>query len=318
RTIAHIPQVLYSWRKSDTSTAVASSAKPYAIQAARHTLQDTIGRREMDATLEPSHMNGLFLIRHHPPSPTRVSLVLRGAARGWPAALDSPDIQVCDVTWIVGQHAEDYLERINEGAGDFLVFLDAEERPRSAKSISALLAYAQRDGTGVAAGMTVRRGTGDVLQAGLAIGQDGQPFYMYDGLPPFPLRNFYLNLKDLPREVSVGHAGCSAMRRAVWDALGGWSRDLPLPLTWWDLCLRALEAGYENVYTPLAQFEARAPLPPIPSVAAHDWPWRHFRDPFWNPNLTPAGSFGLPFRCDGDRRARCRPGSAAVLSSLLD
>ncbi len=314
RAVAHIPQVLYSWRKSPTSTAVATTAKPYAIQAAQRALQDAINRRGIDATLQPLHLNGLFMAQPRFRVPARVSLIVRGSPDGWMAALDSTEVELCEVTTI-GRDAtaESVAHAIQQGTGDTLLFVDAEEYPSSEASVGLLLASAQRIGAGVSSGMTVDHRTGTILQAGIAFGTNGQPFYAYAGSSPFPQRNFYLNLKDIPREVSAGHLGSSAMPRALWQALGGWSSQLPVQLAWYDLCLRVLEAGYDNVYAPAARFETARPLPPILTVTDHAWNWHTFGDPFWNPNLSPGSAEGLPFRCNGIRDSRIRAGSALTM-----
>jgi hypothetical protein len=98
--------------------------------------------------------------------------------------------------------------------------------------------------------------------------------------------------------------------------MGGWSTSLPPALAMCDLCLRSLERGGSNVCTPLARFERDRPLPPLPPVGRHDWPWRDFRDPFWNPNLDPRSRDGSPFRC-GHHPPRVRPvrGPAPLLAA---
>jgi hypothetical protein len=156
--------------------------------------------------------------------------------------------------------------------------------------------------------MTVDRATGAILQAGVAFGPDGQPFHAYAGASAFPQRNFYLNLKDLPREISAGHAGCSAMARATWHEVGGWSPNLAMPMALYDLCLRAMAAGYDNLYLPLARFTTGRPLAVIPPVAGSEWAWREFQDPFWNANLSPGTPDGLPFRWTPAREPDMRPG----------
>ncbi len=313
RSVAHIPQVLYSWRKSTTSTAVATSAKPYAIEAARRALQSAIDRRGTDGILEPSHLNGLFAVRTPLRAPVRVSVIVRGSAQSWVAGFHSPDIQVCDVTSIDGTSTAGTIARaINEGTGEFLLFVDADELPDAEDAVSRLLASAQTAGIGVVGGMTVHREKGEILQAGIAFTPEGQPFYAFMGASVFPQRNFYLNLKDLPREVSATSQGCSALRRSTWDVMGGWSCALPAGLALYDLCLRALAAGYTNIYTPSARFVTDRRLPAIPTVTDWPWPWINFSDPFWNPNLSPFNPDGLPFRCDGSREPRVRPGFSAT------
>ncbi|HEX5502393.1 MAG TPA: hypothetical protein VFW96_07195, partial [Thermomicrobiales bacterium] len=313
RAVAHIPRVLYHWRMAPHSTATASTAKPYAIEAARRALAEAIERRGLAATLEPSHLNGHFVARREPPRGARVSLVVRGPGAAWQATLRSPDYTVRD---IVAQGDETGAPTMPDGVavaptvddltGDYVVWLDAGARPATPDAVARLLAALAEPGVGVAGGVTHDR-RGHVLQAGIALGDGGRPAYAFAGLPDVPHQTIYLNLKDLAREVSAVHGGCAALRRATWRALGGCTPDLPPPLAWTDLCLRANQRGERVVCTPRAAFVADAPLPPLPDVAALAWPWRDFADPYWHPALDPRAGDGLPFRHPRDAAPRVLP-----------
>jgi len=153
--------------------------------------------------------------------------------------------------------------------------------------------------------VTTRRGI--IQQSGLIISAGGQPRHAFAGLPDLPQRNFYLNLKDLAREVSAVAVGGCALRRETWQALGGWRPDLPPALALADLCLRSSEQySRMTLLSPLARFMRPDPLAPIPTVADHAWPWREYHDPFWNPNLDPERADGLPFRRPERPTARVR------------
>lgn len=306
RAVAHIPTVLYSWRKSATSTAVGTGAKPYAIEAARIALQETVDRRGLAAYLQPSHLNGLFSVRYSLPTTPRISLVVAGESEYWKKALHPTGIEICDVTHVADDGPTGEADAIERGDGEYIIWLDSTARPINEESLANLVEYAQLDHVAVVGGRTADARVGELLQAGIVIGDGGQPSYAYAGLAPFPQRNFYLNLKDLAREVSAVHAGCCAVRRDVWHRLGGLRADLPPSLGIHDLCLRAGRAGFDVVYAPLAGFESRGSLPTVPAVGGYDWAWTDFCDPFWNPNLTPGTPDGLPLRYDGNRKARVR------------
>lgn len=318
RAVAHIPRILYSWRMVPGSTAAASSAKPYTVAAARRALHDAVARRKLTATLEPSHLNGLFIARHEPPPNARISLVIVGAGEDWRAALRQQGMTVCDLARVPlmsteHERREQPITRVGDPplvqsldmlTGDYIIWLDGAERPAKG-ALLALLAQLRYEQTGVVGGIAARRGM--VLHAGLTIGAGGQPRYAYADLPALPQRNFYLNLKDLARETSAVALGGGAMRRATWHEFGGWRTDLPPALALTDLCLRIQEVGgYTNITTPLAHFSRRDRLAPLPSVAHYAWPWGDYRDPFWNPNLDPGQADGLPFRIPSDPQARIR------------
>lgn len=312
RAVAHIPDVLYSWRKSSSSTAAGSGAKPYAIEATRLLLTDMVERRQLDrigAFIQPSHLNGLFSVRYSTDTRPSVSLVVTGRSGYWEAGLDESTIVLCDVTQIPSLDdpvGVDSAESLQNGTGSFIVWVDSASRAADTGSVLALLEYAQLGHVAAVGGRTSDARVGSILQAGIIIGDAGQPHYAYAGLSPFPQPNFYLNLKDLPREVSGVHSGCCAFRRDVWRHLGGIRADLPPSLAIHDLCLRAGKAGFDVVYTPLARFKSAVALPVLPDVYRYDWPWKNFIDPFWNPNLSPDSPYGLPFRHGGRREARVR------------
>jgi O-antigen biosynthesis protein len=311
RAVAHIPLVLYSWRKSFASTAASSVAKPYAIDAARYALEDSIVRRDLDARLEPLHLNGLFYVRRRLASPTSLSLIILGQGNEWRQVLDLAPMEIPNIVRLGGDtplskrsaHEPPAVTSIDELTGEYLLWIDAESRPASVDSILVMLEHLQQSGVGIVGGCTVRGRNGAVLQAALTIGDRGQPAYAYAGLLPVPQPNFYLNLKDLPREVSAVHAGCCAMARSTWRELGGWCGTLPPPLAMVDLCLRSLERGHDIVYAPLALYHSRRDLPRMPLVDRYDWAWQSYVDAFWNPNLTPTSGDGLPFRGRGHRQA---------------
>ena len=284
RAIAHIPRVLYSWRMAPGSTAAASSAKPYAINAARRALEDAVRRRELPAEVTPSHLNGIFLLRETASErePNSISTVLTGPGRAWQGISTS---------------------------GEYLLFLDADSVPFDRGSVDALVEALRVYGAAIAGGMTLVGD--DIGQAGLVLGERGQPHYAFAGLRTLPYRSFYLNLKDLPREVSAVWVGCAAMRRDDFIRLGGWDPALPPLLAMADLCLRAWEAGESVVYTPLARFCRREPLPALPPVESHAWRWHVSADPLSNSNLTASSPDSLPFR-HGEGSPRVRAAGMAV------
>ncbi|HET8626078.1 MAG TPA: glycosyltransferase [Thermomicrobiales bacterium] len=312
RAVAHIPRVLYHWRMTPHSTAMASTAKPYAIEAAHRALGEAIERRGLAAALEPSHLNGHFVARRQIPRGARVSLIVRGRGAAWQAALHSPDYAVCDVVALdegAGAPAVPagiaVVPTVDDLAGDYLVWLDAGARPATPDAVARLLAALAEPGVAVAGGVTHDR-RGRILQGGIVLGDGGQPAYAFAGLPTLPQHSFYLNLKDLAREVSAVHGGCAALRRETWRDLGGLAPDLPPSLAWIDLCLRAGQRGARIIFAPQAASVAGGALPLLPDVTAFAWPWHEYADPYWHPALDSRAVDGLPFRCMRDAAPRIR------------
>jgi len=278
-------------------------------------LTESLQRGGVHARLEPAPLNGLFYVRRHVSTPVCISVAVVGPGDRWQHLFDLDGIEIQDVVYVGSGRAQRLADlparahvanSIDELSGEYLLWIDGESSPTGPDSVLGLLEHLQSESVAVTGGMTVRGREGEVLQAGLAIGDRGQPAYAYAGLRPLPQPNFYLNLKDLPHEVSATYSGCCAMRRATWQELGGWRADLPPPLAIADLCLRALDRGHDVVYTPIAQFQSERALPALPRVEQYDWTWHTYNDPFWNPNLTPTTKDGLPFRYGGNRYANIR------------
>ena len=104
----------------------------------------------------------------------------------------------------------------------------------------------------------------------------------------------YFGLALTEREVSAVTGACMLMRRAHFDALGGFDEAHEVINNDLDFCLRTAEAGRRVVYTPHAtlihhELASRGSLPETYDLAAFERRWRlrfALGDPFHNPNLS--------------------------------
>jgi glycosyltransferase involved in cell wall biosynthesis len=86
RYVAHIRGVRYHWRASANSTAAATSAKPYAVEAGRRAVEDHCRRLDIDAEVVRQHEAGLFRIKRKIDPEPLVSIVI--PSRGSAALID--------------------------------------------------------------------------------------------------------------------------------------------------------------------------------------------------------------------------------------
>ncbi|SDP14534.1 Glycosyltransferase involved in cell wall bisynthesis [Desulforhopalus singaporensis] len=63
-TISHIPEILYHWRASETSTSINHEQKSYAHQAGRKALDAAISRRKIQARAEDSGLNFFYRLAY--------------------------------------------------------------------------------------------------------------------------------------------------------------------------------------------------------------------------------------------------------------
>ena len=173
--------------------------------------------------------------------------------------------------------------------GEILVFLNDDVRPLASSWLTKLVAQAQRPQVGVV-GARLLYPSGSLQHGGIAIGiGDGCG---HPGRGTFECANWkWLNTT---RDVSAVTGACLAIRRELFEELGGFDQRFPVNYNDADLCLRAAEAGYRVIY------EAGAVLrhdecQSRPGRVTYSERQRWFErwgdliergDPFYSPNLT--------------------------------
>lgn len=178
------------------------------------------------------------------------------------------------------------FSRLNNGAvaatqGEYLVFLNDDTEARSPQWLRALAEHAQRPEVG-AVGAKLLYPDGRIQHAGIALG--------IGGLAGHPHR-FQHDVPDAVRNVSAVTAACLMMRRASFEAVGGFDERLPVNSNDVDLCLRLRARGQLIVYTPdavLTHHEsatrgARA-VPDDAWLMTRRWRRELADDPYYNPN----------------------------------
>jgi GT2 family glycosyltransferase len=143
------------------------------------------------------------------------------------------------------QRNSGYAAACNEGAraarGELLVFLNNDTEPQ-AGWLRALVRHAGENPEAAAIGAKLLYPTGPVQHAGVVIGQDGYPHNLYAGLPAeHPAVN-----RSRPLQAVTG--ACMLVRRAAFEAAGGFDTGFRNSLEDVDLCLRIGEAGGEVHY----------------------------------------------------------------------
>lgn len=86
RTVHHLAEVLYHWRKVPQSVASDPSTKPYAFEAGQRAVQDHCDRVGIDAVVESDEHLGTYRVRRRMPGEPLVSVVIptRGSSgRVW-------------------------------------------------------------------------------------------------------------------------------------------------------------------------------------------------------------------------------------------
>jgi GT2 family glycosyltransferase len=356
--IVHVPRVLYHWRKLPGSTASGKDEKSYALAAALRAIHEHLGRtgREGEA-MESVDCPGMVRVRYRVPEPHPfVSLII--PTRNGLALLrrclesvrsrtdyDRYEIVVLDngsdeadllayldglklsgVARVIRDDGPFNFSRINNEAakaahGDILLFLNNDVEVISAGWLREMISHAVRPDVG-AVGARLWY-PNDTLQHGGLI--------LVRGIAGHAHRDFergelgYFGRAALIQNFCGVTAACLAVRRELFEEVGGFDESLAVAFNDVDLCLRLIAAGYRNVWTPYAELyhresatrgyegtpEQRARFRRESEQLQKRWSERLDRDPFLNPNLSidsEALSLAFPPRLDADRLDGARPG----------
>ena len=287
-TVAHVPSVLYLWRRIPDSTATVAAAKPYAEQAGLQAVADAIRRRgwSAEATLGrgapfryavrwrpiPGHRPRVKVVI---PTRDRVEL-LRTAVSSVLNRTDHVDVELVIVDNGSLQPAtHEYLDKLrsepdihivrhddafnfshlcNIGAEagtvtDTLLFLNNDVEVLHRDWLYQMHGWLA-DPTVVAVGTELFYEDGETIQhAGVAVGTGHIGWHLSGGEPNEPRSG---DTHDCVHEVTGVTAACMLVRTSVFDAVGGFEESLPTDFQDVDLCLKlGRTLGGTIVYDPM-------------------------------------------------------------------
>ena len=184
-----------------------------------------------------------------------------------------------------------------EATGEILLLLNNDIEVVEPGWLAAMAGHAMRPGIG-AVGARLVFPNGRLQHGGVLLGPKGQAVHaMTHAAETEP---GYLGQVSLPRDLSAVTGACLAIRRQVFEQVGGLEAE-QLRVAWSDidLCLRVREAGYRVLWLPSAvlihhEAATRGHDTSVEQQARHEverahmrlrWPLETHEDPFLNPNL---------------------------------
>lgn len=332
--IRHLPRILYHWRAIPGSTSVSIAAKPYAVAATHQVIRDHLARCGHRAQLQP-HVYGHRVVWDLPEPAPSVAVVI--ATRDQPqmlercvaGLLEGTDYPALSVTILDNGSVEPatrmLLDRLSGGprvtvvdsvgpfnfsalmndgaarsAGDVLLFLNDDIEVTHADWLQEMVSQAMRPEIGAVGAklfypdMTVQHG--GVILAGVH-GSRHLDVGRSDRSPS------YLSRARVVQSLSAVTGACLAMRRTVFEALGGFDAEaFAIDFADTDLCLRAASAGFRTLWTPYARLvhhesasrgahlseDKRARFDAEREAFVARWGDALERDPYYNVNLAVA------------------------------
>jgi GT2 family glycosyltransferase len=284
--IVHIPRVLYHWRASRGSTAVAAMDKPYAVDAARRAVQDHLARRGVKATVMAAPAVPTWnRVRFALPEPgPKVSIIVptRDRADLLAVCLESirrktsyGNYEVIVVDNGSREPATQELLRrqpagrvrvlrdarpfnysalnnraVREAAGDFVCLMNNDIEILTSEWIEEMLSFAAQPSVG-AVGARLWYPDGRLQHAGVILGLGSVAEHAHRFLQKN--QPGYFGRAALHQSFSAVTAACLLIRKSIYEQVGGLDEQLAVTFNDVDFCLRVRAAGYRNVWTPYAE-----------------------------------------------------------------
>jgi GT2 family glycosyltransferase len=279
--IAHVPQILYHWRKTPGSIAESTEAKSHIGLLQARAVNAQFDRLHLPARAEPAALpHRLKIIPAQREAYPRVSVII--PTRDAPEILGRclrtvlektsyPNFEVVVMDNDTVDPAalalmEQYpVRRVpfpgpfnfsranNNGAaaasGELLLFLNNDTEIVSEDWLQHLVHYAEQDDVG-AVGALLLYENRTVQHAGVALGMRGTADHIMRGFPSDV--DGYAGSLACAREVSAVTAACLMMRKSLFLEIGGFNEHFFTAYQDVDLCLRLRDRGLRIIYTPEA------------------------------------------------------------------
>jgi GT2 family glycosyltransferase len=321
RNIFHIPEVLYHWRKSLGSTALAAQAKSYSTVAGQKAIAEHLQR--LGVTAEVTDGDGPNRYRVRPTMkgeplvsviiPTRDGVeVLERCIRSIEKRTDYPNYEILVVDngsskpetmkffaklrhRVVRLDEPFNYSRLNnfgaqQARGDFLLLLNNDTEVISPGWMRAMLEICHLPGVAIA-GAKLYYPDRTIQHAGVVLGIKGVAGHSHKH---FPARNRgYFDSLTCIRNYSAVTAACMLVRREAFEAVGGFDEQLKVAFNDVDFCLRVREKGYRMAWTPYAELYHHESAtrgfdldPREVEFMRCRWKDTLLNDPYYNRNLT--------------------------------
>jgi len=181
---------------------------------------------------------------------------------------------------------------VQNAAGSAIVFLNDDVFPLAPDWLGRMAAHFAQPDVGVV-GALLLYPSGKIQHAGVVVGGQLGPTHIGRLLNQSPLWPWL----QMTREVTAVTGACMAIRRDVWDELGGFDPRFPVNYNDTDLCLRARKLGYRIILEADARLtheesQSRNPRVRPEELALFSRLWcdvLEMPDPYFHPALVLAG-----------------------------
>lgn len=327
--IKHLPFILYHWRSIPGSTASDYSEKNYARTASLKALEDTVVRRNLNAKLEQGNKPYTFRIKYNIENNPKVSIIIptKNQVRLLKKCIDSIETKTIYKNYeiiIIDNNSDDsetleYLANskhkvikyskpfnysainnfgVENASGDHIILLNNDVEIINPEWMSAMLEFSQQEKVG-AVGALLLYDNDSYQHVGLVLGIGGSAGHMYKGVNKN--ENGILDRCRTISNVQAVTAACLMIKKSLYQEISGLDENLAVSFNDVDFCIKLLDKGYKNIYTPYAElyhYESRTRgydlsaeklerLEKEKQYLHNKWKDKYFNyDPYYNINLS--------------------------------
>ena len=332
--IKHIPKVLYYWRMLPTSTAVDQGSKGYAFEAGLRAVQDALVRRGINGHATHGAANGLYDVYYDIESEKLVSIIIptkngyKDVQRCVSSIIEKTTYQNYEIIMADNGSTDPKMHELyaefeqqlpgrffvesidipfnfstinNRAAkkahGEYLLFLNNDTEVITENWLTLMVSFAQQERIGCV-GAKLLYPNNTVQHAGVILGLGGVAGHGHYGYPHGDLG--YFGRLAINVNYSAVTAACLLMKKADFDAVGGFEKAFTVAFNDVDLCLKVQALGRDNVWlheAELYHFESQTRgyddkgkkkkrFEQEKVMMEEKWGPLIENDPFYNPNLT--------------------------------
>ena len=284
--IAHIAQPLYHWRQSDQSTSLDTGVKPEAHARGARAIRETLQRRGIKGEVLTANAPHFFRVRREIKKDPLVSVIIpfrdepRFLQQSIGAVLektrysnfeilgidngsvDELTIEIMDrfetasarVSFASYDRPFNFSELVNFGVskarGSHVVLMNNDIEVVNGDWLSCLLEHSQRPEIGAVGGKLYY--PDDTIQhAGIVVGIGGYAGHSHKHKPGGD--RGYLNRLNIIQNVSAVTGALLMCKKSMFEEIGGFDAvNFGVACNDVDFCLRLIESGYRNLFTPYA------------------------------------------------------------------
>jgi O-antigen biosynthesis protein len=285
--IIHIPQILYHWRQTETSTALNYNEKSYADKASQKALSDYAQRNGIEAKILNGPGSGAYRFKRKITTNKKVSIVIpfkdqvNLLKECVTSILKKTNYENYEIILVSNNSSKSetkkYLDSVSrnnkkirvleynnpfnysainnwavkQASGEFILLLNNDIKAINEEWLESMLEHIQQDNVGIV-GAKLLYADNTIQHAGVIIGIAGIAGHSHRFFPDST--NGYYYRPSVIQNLSAVTGACLLTKKKLWEEVKGLDEtNFEIAFNDIDYCLKIRKLGYDIVYTPYAK-----------------------------------------------------------------